>query len=85
MTYHHEGATGSYTLSGRDAELRSTVIREVWKRNWPLISLYAVVTLGGVGISYFTSRWSSVALSFVVALVTLPIGLRMVWRAINSA
>jgi ABC-type uncharacterized transport system permease subunit len=85
MTYHHEGATGSYTLTGRDAELELTrnVIREAWKKNWPLISLYAVITLGGVGASYFTSRWNSVALSIAVALATLLIGLFMAGKVIT--
>lgn len=85
MTYHHEGATGSYTLTGRDAELEltRTVIREARNRSWPLISLYAVITLGGVGASYLTSRWNSVALSSAVALTTLLIGLFMAWKVIT--
>jgi hypothetical protein len=57
MTYHHEGATGSYTLTGRDAELElaRTVIREVWKRNWPLVIDYGMATLGSIVVQYFFS------------------------------
>ena len=85
MTYYHESTPGSFTLTGHDAELEltRTVIREVWKGNWPLISLYTLISLGSVGASYFTSRWNSVVLSSAVALATLLIGLFMAWKVIT--
>ena len=85
MTYQHESATGSYTLTGHDTkvELTRTVIREVWKGNWGWISAYGVVTLCGIGASYFTNYWCSVAVSGAVALITLVIGLVMAGKVIT--
>jgi hypothetical protein len=79
------GETGSLKLTAHDAhtELINSVIRKAWESSPLLISLYAVITFAGVGASYFTSRWSSVALSFAVALVTLLIGLGMVRKVIR--
>jgi hypothetical protein len=88
MTYHHEGATGSYTLTGRDAELElaRTVIREVWKRNWPLVIDYGMATLGSIVVQYFfLDGWPllSLALSIFVAAITFLIGLFMAWKVIT--
>jgi hypothetical protein len=88
MTYHHEGATGSYTLTGRDAALAlaRTVIREVWKRNWPLVIDYGIATLGSIVVQYFfLDGWPllSLALSIFVAAITFLIGLFMAWTVIT--
>jgi hypothetical protein len=88
MTYHHEGATGSYTLTGRGAELElaRTVIREVWKRNWPLVIDYGIATLGSIVVQYFfLDGWPllSLALSIFVAAITFLIGLFMAWKVIT--
>jgi hypothetical protein len=69
--------TGAYKLTGAEVELTHTVFRKAWERDWRWISLYVVITLGGIGASYFTSQWTSVALSSAVALATLLIGLFM--------
>jgi hypothetical protein len=87
MTYRHEGATGSYTLTGHDAELEltRTVIREVWKKNWPLID-YGIAILGRIVVQYFFLDGRpllSAALSIFVAAITIPIGLFMAWKAIT--
>jgi hypothetical protein len=82
--YVNKGETGSFKLTGHDAELIHTVIRSEMKRNWLLLSFYGVITVIDWFASYFTSQWASVALSVVVSVVTFFVGLRMVRKVITT-
>jgi hypothetical protein len=72
-----------FRISGSDARLIHRTISEAVKRSWPWISVYAVVTAFGIGASYFTNEWVSVALSTVVAAVTLIVGYLMLQKVIT--
>jgi hypothetical protein len=74
---------GRFRISGSDARLIQRTISEAVKRSWPWISVYAVVTAFGIGASYFTNGWVSVALSTVVAAVTLIVGYLMLQKVIT--
>lgn len=76
--YVLEAAPGHIKMTGHDAELIHSVIRKVLEKDWPLISVYVVITVVGLFASYFSSGWSSVALSTLVAVATFYVGLHMV-------
>ncbi len=76
--FNLELETGRYNISGSDAELWHTAIRKALEKNWPWISIYAVITLVGLVGSYFLSGWMSLALTAVVDAVAFVAGLRMI-------
>lgn len=81
--YKMKAEPGHYKLTGQDVKLVHTVTVTAVKRNWPWLSAYFVVTVGGIAWSYFTSEWVSVWLSIGVAAVTFVIGGRMVQQVIT--
>jgi hypothetical protein len=74
---------GSYAVKGQDARLIHTVTSKVIKTSWPWITLYAVITIAGIAVSYFLSGWLSVIVSALVALTTLGVGLLMGHKVIT--
>jgi hypothetical protein len=74
--------TGHFQLSGQNVTLIFSVTALATKKNWPMLAIYFVVTLGGIVVSYFTNGWISVRLSAVVAVITFGVGLRMVQQCL---
>ena len=81
--YHMRPEAGQLTLTGHDVKLTHTVIERAVKKNWPLISIYAIITIGGIVASYFTANWVSVGVSLAVAVVTFIVSLRMLREVIT--
>jgi hypothetical protein len=82
------GETVSLKLTAHDAhaELTDYVIREVFQQDWPLVIDYGIATVGSIVVQYFfLDGWPllSAALSIFVVAATIPIGLRMAWKAIT--
>ena len=82
--YRMDVETGSYGVTGQDVKLTHTFTEIVLKKNWLLLTIYAVITVGSVITSYFVSGWISVIVSFVVAVATFGIGLRMLQRVVTT-
>ncbi len=80
MTQHN---VNIYTVTGQNVTLTRSVTRKAVKKNWPMLIAYFVITVGGIIVSYFTSRWLSVGLSTGVAVITFFVGLRMVREVIT--
>jgi hypothetical protein len=81
--YYMKGEAGQFGVAGQDARLIHTIISRAVTKNWWLISLYAVITIAGVVVSYFLSGWVSVAVTAAVAVVTFLIGLRMMHQVVT--
>lgn len=81
--FNMKAESGHYKLTGQDVCLIHEVRERVIKKNWPLISLYGLVTVAGVVASYFTSEWVSVGVSAIVALFTFAVGLRMLQEIVT--
>jgi len=81
--YRMTAETGSYKLTGQNVKLIHTVTTTAVKRNWIWLSIYIIVTLGGIVGSYFTNEWISVGLSVAIAAITFFVGLRMIQEVIT--
>jgi hypothetical protein len=75
--------TGHYKTTGNDVQLRHSATVKAVKNNWILLSLYFIITIVGVVLSYFTSGWCSVFVSAPVALITFLIGYWMLQQVIT--
>jgi hypothetical protein len=84
IDYRLNAESGSFRVTGSDAQLRHVMREAVWKKNWPLIVSYAGMTVVGVIASYFVSGWISVTVSAFVALATFGVGLRMLQEVITT-
>lgn len=78
-----EAETGHYKVTGNDVQLRHSVTVKAVKKNWILLSLYFIITIVGVILSYSTSGWCSVFVSAPVAGITLLIGYFMLQQVIT--
>jgi hypothetical protein len=76
--------TGANKLTGRDARLQHTVIVKAVKRNWLWLSVYGVITIGGVVTSYLIpGGLPSVAVTIFVDVLTYIVGWHMVHEVIT--
>jgi hypothetical protein len=85
MPKHYEMKVepATFNISGNNVQLKHTTITEVTRRSWPLLGAYSLITLGSIVLSYFTSQWVSVAVSFAFAVITFLVGLRMLVQVIT--
>jgi hypothetical protein len=81
--YNMKAGTGRFVVSGQDARLIHTTVAEVTRKNWLLLVGYGVLTLASIFISYFTSGWGSVAVTFAYAAITLLVGARMLEQVVT--
>jgi hypothetical protein len=74
--------TGSFKLTGHEAELK--IIAKAVKKNPLLMGVYGVIAVVGLFASYFSSGWFSVAITFVVDVLTLFVGWHMAHEVIKE-
>jgi hypothetical protein len=82
--YRMKAKPGRYAVTAGDVEFRHSVTITVVKKNWPLMAVYAMVTIAGLVGSYFVTGWLSVALSTFVAVVTFGVGYYMLQQVVTT-
>ena len=70
--YKLEAEAGSFKMAGQEAELR--LIVKAVKKNRLLIGAYCLITVVGLFPAYFSRDCWSVAITFLVDVLTLLVG-----------
>ena len=81
-TYGSEAAT---EVENGARSFTMTVVKRAMEANWVWVMVYAIMTATGWVVAYGTSGWSSAVMAFLVALVTLYVGYRLVQTLVATA